>query len=99
MGAGVIVISIAFGICGQCITIAVLCLALNLIMSSFFILAVKQLLVYADLDDTKHGVSRDPKTGEPVPLTMVAVEIAQGYVATENHEVDVALEKFEIRVL
>eukprot|EP00519_Triparma_laevis_P015319 CAMPEP_0182490972 /NCGR_PEP_ID=MMETSP1321-20130603/625_1 /TAXON_ID=91990 /ORGANISM="Bolidomonas sp., Strain RCC1657" /LENGTH=515 /DNA_ID=CAMNT_0024693219 /DNA_START=231 /DNA_END=1778 /DNA_ORIENTATION=+ len=66
VGAGVIVISIAFGICGQCITIAVMCLALNLIASSFFIMAVKALVDAADLDDTRHGIERDSKTGEIV---------------------------------
>ncbi|GMI45043.1 hypothetical protein TrCOL_g3317 [Triparma columacea] len=66
VGAGVIVISIAFGICGQCITIAVLCLALNLIASSFFIMGVKELVERAELDDTRHGVVRDDKTGLPI---------------------------------
>lgn len=63
VGAGVIVISISFGICGQCITIAVVCLALNLIASSFFILGVRQLLEYANIDDSKHGIVRDDITG------------------------------------
>eukprot|EP00520_Triparma_pacifica_P007017 CAMPEP_0118648868 /NCGR_PEP_ID=MMETSP0785-20121206/9394_1 /TAXON_ID=91992 /ORGANISM="Bolidomonas pacifica, Strain CCMP 1866" /LENGTH=476 /DNA_ID=CAMNT_0006541107 /DNA_START=209 /DNA_END=1642 /DNA_ORIENTATION=+ len=68
VGAGVIVISISFGICGQCITIAVLSLALNLALSSAFIVAVKQLTVYAEIDDSKHGISRDEITGEPVTI-------------------------------
>ena len=43
VGAGVIVISLTFGIAGDAITIAVICLAINLVMSSFFIMAVKSL--------------------------------------------------------
>ena len=43
VGAGVIVISLTFGIGGDAITIAVICLALNLVASSFFIMCVKRL--------------------------------------------------------
>lgn len=43
VGAGVIVISLTFGISGDAITIAVICLALNLVASSLFIMAVKKL--------------------------------------------------------
>merc|ERR1711998_395225 len=43
VGAGVIVISFAFGITGQAITVGVLALALNLMFSSVFIMAVKAL--------------------------------------------------------
>jgi len=43
VGAGVIVISLTFGIGGDAITIAVICLALNLVASSFFIMCVKKL--------------------------------------------------------
>ncbi|GMI35189.1 hypothetical protein TeGR_g13235 [Tetraparma gracilis] len=56
VGAGVIVISIAFGICGQCITIAVMCLALNLIMSSGFIMAVKHLAMGEDGEEDEDGI-------------------------------------------
>ncbi|GMH47756.1 hypothetical protein TrRE_jg2289 [Triparma retinervis] len=66
VGAGVIVISIAFGICGPCITIAVMCLALNLVASSFFIMGVKKLVERAEMDDTRHGIVRDEKTGIPI---------------------------------
>ena len=74
-----IVISIAFGICGQCITIAVLCLALNLIASSFFIMGVKELVERAELDDTRHGVVRDDKTGLPIEEnnTIKVVEVIE----------------------
>jgi hypothetical protein len=43
VGAGVIVISLGFGIQGSAITIAVIALAINLILSSGFIMAVKHL--------------------------------------------------------
>jgi len=43
VGAGVIVISLGFGISGPAITIAVLCLAINLVASSGFIMLVKRL--------------------------------------------------------
>jgi len=43
VGAGVIVISLGFGIEGPAITIAVLALAINLVCSSGFIMAVKKL--------------------------------------------------------
>jgi len=43
VGAGVIVISLSFGIEGQAIAVAVMSLALNLVMSSGFIMAVKML--------------------------------------------------------
>lgn len=43
VGAGVIVISLSFGIGGNAITIAVLCLAINLVLSSVFIMLVKKL--------------------------------------------------------
>ena len=75
VGAGVIVISISFGICGQCITIAVICLAVNLIMSSGFILVVRQLLEFAHLDDSKHGIERDPVTGEVMHTTGECVNL------------------------
>lgn len=43
VGAGVIVISLGFGIGGMAISIAVIALAVNLILSSGFIMAVKHL--------------------------------------------------------
>ena len=57
VGAGVIVISLTFGIGGDAITIAVICLALNLMASSLFIMSVKLL---ASLE---HGTA----TMRPVP--------------------------------
>ena len=43
VGAGVIVVSLTFGIGGDAIKIAVICLALNLVASSLFIMSVKKL--------------------------------------------------------
>jgi len=43
VGAGVIVVALQLGIKGDAITIAVMCLALNLILSGFFIMIVKKL--------------------------------------------------------
>eukprot|EP00756_Hemistasia_phaeocysticola_P015533 Hpha_TRINITY_DN15416_c1_g4::TRINITY_DN15416_c1_g4_i1::g.176953::m.176953 len=44
VGAGVIVVALGLGIRGDSVTIAVMCLALNLVLSGFFIMAVKRLL-------------------------------------------------------
>jgi len=44
VGAGVLVISLGYGLGGTPLTIAVLSLALNLLCTGFFILAVKRLL-------------------------------------------------------
>jgi len=43
VGAGVIVISLSLGLKGPAVTVAVICLALNLVLSAGFIFAVKQL--------------------------------------------------------
>jgi Kef-type K+ transport system membrane component KefB len=47
VGAGVLVISLGFGIAGASLTVAVLSLALNLLCTGLFIVAVKKLLVPA----------------------------------------------------
>jgi len=44
VGAGVLMVSLAFGIGGPIVTVALLCLALNLVMTYLFIVAVKKLL-------------------------------------------------------
>lgn len=44
VGAGVIIVSIKLGITGSAVTISVISLALNLILSGFFILGVKKLV-------------------------------------------------------
>ncbi|MEJ2546161.1 MAG: hypothetical protein P8Y99_19020, partial [Calditrichaceae bacterium] len=43
VGAGVLVFSLSYGIGGPIVTIAMLSLALNLLMTGFFIYIVKQL--------------------------------------------------------
>merc|ERR1712176_1158080 len=43
VGAGVIVISLSLGLSGPAVTVAVICLAINLVLSAGFILAVKRL--------------------------------------------------------
>lgn len=63
-GAGVIVISLGFGIEGEAITIAVICLALNLVASSGFIMAVKKLAQETSVDDAadiSEAVSDPPR--------------------------------------
>jgi len=57
VGAGVIVISLSFNIGGDAITVAVICLALNLVCSSLFIMAVKKL--------AKNGPPAAPTKGGP----------------------------------
>ena len=59
VGAGVIVVSLGFGIGGDAITIAVICLAVNLVMSSAFIMAVKTL---ADRTPMPLPASRESST-------------------------------------
>jgi Kef-type K+ transport system membrane component KefB len=44
VGAGVLVISLGYGLGGPLVTVAVLCLALNLLLTGFFIWIVKRLL-------------------------------------------------------
>jgi Kef-type K+ transport system membrane component KefB len=43
VGAGVLVVSLSYGIGGPIVTVAMLCLALNLLLTGLFIVAVKQL--------------------------------------------------------
>jgi hypothetical protein len=44
VGAGVLILSLSYGIGGPIVTVAMLCLALNLILTGAFILVVKQLV-------------------------------------------------------
>jgi hypothetical protein len=44
VGAGVLVISLSYGIGGPIVTVAMLSLALNLLLTGFFILVVKKLM-------------------------------------------------------
>ncbi len=44
VGAGVLIVSLSFGIGGPIVTVAILCLTLNLILTGVFIVAVKRLV-------------------------------------------------------
>ncbi|MCC6579404.1 MAG: sodium:proton antiporter [Phycisphaeraceae bacterium] len=59
VGAGVLVISIGYGIGGPALTVAMLSLALNLLATGLFILIVKQLIAQVPPRDgsTTHGVA------------------------------------------
>ncbi len=59
VGAGVLVLSLGYGIGGPIVTVAMLSLALNLVLTGVFILVVKRLI---------KGVPEAPSTG-PAPLT------------------------------
>ncbi len=48
VGAGVLILSMSLGIGGPVITVAMLCLALNLVLTGVFILIVKKLLLTTD---------------------------------------------------
>jgi hypothetical protein len=48
VGAGVLVVSLSYGLSGPAITVAVLSLILNLLCSGLFIIIVKRLLVQAE---------------------------------------------------
>jgi Kef-type K+ transport system membrane component KefB len=53
VGAGVLVVSIGYGLGGPALTVAVLSLALNLLLTGAFIVAVKRLLAAQDAVRTK----------------------------------------------
>ena len=67
VGAGVIVISLTFGIEGDAITIAVMCLAINLVASSFFIMLVKRLAAIGERREHEPR-ARAPALGLPAIL-------------------------------
>jgi hypothetical protein len=50
VGAGVLVVSLSYGIGGPILTVAVLSLALNLLCTGLFIVAVKKLLAGVPAD-------------------------------------------------
>lgn len=54
VGAGVLMVSLAFGIGGPIVTVALLCLALNLILTGVFIVAVKRLLAMVEHVESTH---------------------------------------------
>ena len=74
VGAGVIVVSLTFGIGGDAITIAVICLALNLVASSLFIMGVKRLALppAGAADDSDIAVLDAPQRTPPRVLASLA---------------------------
>ena len=61
VGAGVLVVSLSYGIGGPVVTVAMLSLALNLILTGVFIMIVKRLLA---------GVPTDASREEPYPVAV-----------------------------
>lgn len=49
VGAGVLILSLSYGIGGPIVTVAMLCLALNLCLTGLFIMVIKRLLASAEL--------------------------------------------------
>jgi len=76
VGAGVIVISLSLGIKGVTVTVAVICLAVNLILSSGFIFAVKELL-RAEMSSTK----APPRVGKPRRTWLILAIVVLGAAA------------------
>eukprot|EP00746_Dinoflagellata_sp_MGD_P149911 gnl/MRDRNA2_/MRDRNA2_81890_c0_seq2.p1 gnl/MRDRNA2_/MRDRNA2_81890_c0~~gnl/MRDRNA2_/MRDRNA2_81890_c0_seq2.p1 ORF type:complete len:495 (+),score=78.02 gnl/MRDRNA2_/MRDRNA2_81890_c0_seq2:154-1485(+) len=66
VGAGVILISLDLGIKGEAIGIAVVCLALNMIMTGGFIVTVKR-LVSGCMDEPQQILPVQVVPGEPIP--------------------------------
>lgn len=56
VGAGVLAVSLSYGISGPYVTVAFMSLALNLILTGGFIFIVKRLLVSSNISTTIHGV-------------------------------------------
>jgi len=82
VGAGVIVISLGFGIEGSAITIAVISLAINLILSSGFIMAVKRLA----RESSTHEVPLACTPVVPFASASVVPITAQEFGPTHIHE-------------
>jgi Kef-type K+ transport system membrane component KefB len=66
VGAGVLVIALSYGIAGAALTVAILSLALNLLLTGVFILMVKRLLA---------PTANTPDPAEPAPVIMPAEEV------------------------
>eukprot|EP00408_Alexandrium_pacificum_P068790 CAMPEP_0171180676 /NCGR_PEP_ID=MMETSP0790-20130122/13878_1 /TAXON_ID=2925 /ORGANISM="Alexandrium catenella, Strain OF101" /LENGTH=552 /DNA_ID=CAMNT_0011645613 /DNA_START=61 /DNA_END=1719 /DNA_ORIENTATION=+ len=66
VGAGVIAISLGLGMQGSAVTVAVLSLAVNLVLSSGFIMLIDRLM-------RGHGHSSPPPQAAPAPTSMAAV--------------------------
>jgi hypothetical protein len=69
VGAGVLVISLSYGIGGPALTVATLSLALNLLCTGLFILAVKRLLATED----GHRLPREDRHEAPLGRGLVAL--------------------------
>jgi len=67
VGAGVLVVSLGYGISGTATTVALLSLALNLLLTGLFILGVRRLLAGPRREDTPRSnqVPRPPRRREP----------------------------------
>ena len=58
VGAGVLILSLSYGISGPIVTVAMLCLALNLILTGAFIVMVKKLVGVGTLECATSSVSQ-----------------------------------------
>jgi Kef-type K+ transport system membrane component KefB len=56
VGAGVLAVSLSYGISGPYVTVAFMSLALNLVLTGFFIFIVKKLLVTSNITRITEGV-------------------------------------------
>jgi hypothetical protein len=67
VGAGVLVISLSYGLAGPALTVAVLSLAFNLLCTGIFIWCVKQLIAGPAQAWVQHcdGREQSPDAGEP----------------------------------
>lgn len=65
VGAGVLVVSLSYGIGGPVVTVAMLSLALNLILTGVFIMIVKRLLAGVPTDTSQEDAYPDAADGRP----------------------------------
>jgi len=63
VGAGVLVVSLSYGIGGPIVTVAVLSLALNLVLTGVFIVIVRRLVAGVDRQETTFAVAPEAQTG------------------------------------
>lgn len=64
VGAGVLAVSLSYGIGGSMVTVAVLSLALNLVLTGVFIYFVKRLL--AGVPQLEHSKTRSSNPTQPI---------------------------------
>mmetsp|Transcript_97641 Transcript_97641/g.173925 ORF Transcript_97641/g.173925 Transcript_97641/m.173925 type:complete len:476 (+) Transcript_97641:52-1479(+) len=84
VGAGVIVISLSLGISGPAVTVAVMCLAINLVLSAGFIFAVKQLAQPAKAAVPRAG--RPRRTWMFLTFALVAAAAGGKYLLQAKHD-------------